>query len=133
MDLLYIVIAGSLLALFVWGVTKWIASYTYNVYESYMDNRDKRERIIQRKREAAAKKERISLIVKRLYEKNDYLVNLVISRRSLPLYKHNKRNKHSPTKFVDDHLIELIQDQIRRSMTTAEHTYYHEVYKRIVD
>tara|TARA_R100000008_G_scaffold85504_1_gene75630 strand:+ start:673 stop:969 length:297 start_codon:yes stop_codon:yes gene_type:complete len=97
-----------------------------------MDSRDKRDRVIRRKQEAAAKRERISLIVKRLYENNDYLVSLVVSRRALPRYKHNNKNKHTPTKLVDDHLVELIQDQIRRSMTTAEHSHYHEVYKRIV-
>ena len=133
MEYLYVVIAGSLFALAVWGGTAAISKYAYNIYKEYLEQREKKQRTEDRLQLLKEKQERISAIVKRLYENNDYLMNLVLYRRSLPRFKHNKSSKHSPTKFIDDHILELIQDQLRRSMTTAEHAHFHEVFKRIVD
>jgi hypothetical protein len=133
MDYLHIVIIGTLFALAVWGGTAAIGKLAYRQFASFQERREQQSRAAIRRSLQKEKHARISAIVKRMYESNDYLLNLVMYRRSLPRFKHNKSSKHSPTKYIDDHMLDLIQDQIRRSMTTAEHTLYHDVYKRIVD
>ena len=134
MEILHVIIIGAAIAIVACGLLKVAIKYGYEIYQQYAENKEKKRRADIRSALELDKQNLISGIVKRLYENNDYLMSLVMCRRALPRFnKRDKLNKHSPTKFIDDHLNNMIQYQIRRGMTTAEHAHFHEVFKRIAD
>ena len=134
MEILHVIIIGAAIAIAACGLFKVAFKYGYEIYKQHAENKEKKRRADICSALERDKQNRVSSIVKRLYENNDYLMSLVMHRRALPRFnKRDKLSKHSPTKFIDDHLNDMIQDQIRRSMTTAEHTHFHEVCRRIAD